>query len=174
MTTRSARIERQASAVASRTRWDASRVFMAASAIWHLPLGVIGLLIDQTFPLSSAEAAAGHSEHIFGVFETNGWHSLAALLLGIVSTFFLIRPTRAREAALAIGVAHVGFVLALVVWAPSTFLIASNMADQFVHASTAATALLAGVLTPRTHVGSDETDGLDRAPASPDGPRLVL
>lgn len=131
----------------SEQRWDAARIFMGLSAIWHVPLGVLGLAIDQTFPLTSA--AAAESEHIFGVFETNGWHSLAALLLGIVSVYFLLRPERAREAALAIGLSHVGIVLALVVWEPSTFLIASNTADQWVHATTAIAGTLVGGVSSR-------------------------
>jgi hypothetical protein len=47
---------------------------MLVSALYHLPLGIAGLLYDQTFPIGSAEAERAGSEHVFGVFETNGWH----------------------------------------------------------------------------------------------------
>jgi hypothetical protein len=130
--------------------WSAARVFLAVSAVWHIPLGVAGLAIDQTFPIRSADAATSHSAHIFGVFETNGWHSLLALLLGVVSSYFMVRPRRAREVALVIGLSHVGVVLALVIWHPSTFLLASNVADQVAHASTAIGGILGSLLTPRT------------------------
>jgi hypothetical protein len=140
----------EAAAIVPGERWTPARIFKALSAIWHIPLGVIGLAIDQTFPLGSAEAATSHSEHIFGVFETNGWHSLLALVLGFVSLYFTIRPERAREGALLIGLSHVGVVLALVIWDPSTFLLASNIADQIVHSSTAIGGIFSALLTPRT------------------------
>ena len=127
--------------------WTPARVFMLVSAAWHLPLGIIGLAIDQTFPIGSGEAATAHSDHIFGIFETNGWHSLAALALGIISAFFAMRPRRARDAALAIGIFHVGLVAALIAWPPETFWIASNAADQVVHSSTAITGVGTALLT---------------------------
>ena len=96
---------------------------------------------------ASAARRAGDSEHIFGILETNGWHSLAALLLGLISLYFAMRPEGARQAALAIGVAHVGIVLGLTLWAPSTFWLASNGADQVVHASTAIGGIGSALLT---------------------------
>ena len=91
-------------------------------------------------------ARAG-SEHVFGVFETNGWHSLAALLVGVVSLYFAVRPERAREGALTIGIGHVFVVLALTFWEPSTFWLMSNGADQVVHATTAIVGTGSAVLT---------------------------
>ncbi|MEA2517289.1 MAG: hypothetical protein QOG16_1127, partial [Actinomycetota bacterium] len=61
------------------SRWTAARIFMALGAVVHLPLGIIGLLYDQTFPVGANAAAQAGSHQIFGVLETNGWHSLAAL-----------------------------------------------------------------------------------------------
>lgn len=130
--------------------WSPARVFMLMSSLWHLPLGIAGLLYDQTFPLGSAAAERAGSAHIFGIFETNGWHSTAALALGAVSLYFLLRPERARDAAMAIGVFHVALVVALVVWPPETFLIASNAADQIVHSSTAIAGIGAALLTRAT------------------------
>jgi len=129
------------------TSWTPARVFMAVSAVWHLPLGVAGLIYDQTFPIGSDAAATAGSDHIFGIFETNGWHSLAALLLGIVSLYFALLPQRARIAALVIGVFHVAIVVALFVWKPETFWIASNVADQVVHSSTAVGGIVSGLMT---------------------------
>jgi hypothetical protein len=136
-------------ASAQTSEWSPARIFLLASAIYHTPLGIIGLVMDQTFPLSSGAALHGHSEHIFGVLQTNGWHSLAALGLGLVSLFFALRPAYARETALAIGIGHVGLVFALILWDPSTFLLASNAADQIIHSTTAVSGIVCGLLTPR-------------------------
>ncbi len=129
--------------------WTPARVFMAVSAVWHIPLGVAGFLYDRTFPIGAHATATGHSEHIFGIFETNGWHTLAALVLGVVSLYYAIRPRHAREAALAIGFGHVVLVIALTLWDPSTFWLASNGADQVVHSSTAVAAIATGLMTGR-------------------------
>ena len=135
--------------------WTPARIFMATSAVFHLPVAIVGLAIDQTFPLGADEAAHAGSEHIFGIFETNGWHSLAALLLGVVSLYFAVRPERAREAALAVGLGHVVLVLALTIWAPSTFLLASDGADQVVHSTTAIAGIGSALLTrPHRYRGS--------------------
>jgi hypothetical protein len=127
--------------------WTPARVFMLAAAAVHLPLGIIGLVYDQTFPVGVSAAARAGSDHVFGVLETNGWHSLAALGIGIVTAYFTIYPRRAREAALMIGVLHVGIVASLVVWDPSKFWLASNAADQVVHASTAIGGIGSALLT---------------------------
>jgi hypothetical protein len=133
-------------------RWTPARIFMLVSALYHLPLGIVGLLYDQTFPIGSAEAEHAGSDHIFGIFETNGWHSLAALVLGVVSLYFMMRPRRARDAALAIGVFHVGLVAALIAWPPETFWLASNAADQIIHSFTAIAGIGTALLTRGTHV----------------------
>ena len=129
------------------TTWTPARWFLLVFAIVHLPLGVAGLVADRSFPLGSGATRAGDPGHVFGVFETNGWHSLGALLLGVVAAAAIIRPGRERPVALAIGALHVWLVLSLVLWDPSNFLIASNDADQIVHASSAVGGLASGLLT---------------------------
>lgn len=136
--------------------WSPARIFVAVSAGYHLPLAVGGLVVDQTFPVGARAAEHGGRGHIFGVFETNGWHSLAALLVGLVSLHFAARPRHAREVALVLGVGHVVVFGGLLVWAPSTFWFASNDADQVVHAATAVGGIGAGLLTQRS--GRDERD----------------
>ncbi|HVF52258.1 MAG TPA: DUF4383 domain-containing protein [Actinomycetota bacterium] len=123
---------------------------MLVAAIWHLALGGVGFLYNASFPVGAAAARAEGSAHIFGIFETNGWHNAAAFGLGLVTLYFTLRPARAREAALVIGVAHVGLTLAWMVWDPRTFWFASNMADQFVHGSTAVGGVVCGLATPRS------------------------
>lgn len=129
-------------------RWTPARLFMLVSALWHLLLGAVGLIIDQTFPIGSDAAGRASSEHIFAIFETNGWHSLAALALGLASLYFTLVPRRARDAAMVIGASHVGLVIGLAIWPPNTFWLASNLADQVVHASTAVAGIAAALLTP--------------------------
>lgn len=128
--------------------WSPARIFLAISAAYHLFLGGVGLLIDQTFPTTAAEAARAHSEHIFGVFETNGWHSVAAILLGVVSLYFALRPRFAREVAIGVGLSQLGVVLAFAFFDPTTFLFASNGADQWIHSLTTIGGVAAGLMTP--------------------------
>jgi hypothetical protein len=127
--------------------WTPARIFMVASAVFHLPVAIVGLAIDQTFPFGADATVDAGSAHIFGILETNGWHSLAALLLGVISLYFALRPERARDAAFAIGIAHVVIVLSLTFWVPSTFWLASNGADQVVHTSTAIGGIGSALLT---------------------------
>jgi Domain of unknown function (DUF4383) len=117
--------------------WTPARIFLVVSAIYHLFLGVLGLAVDQTFPIGADEAATAGSENILGAFETNGWHSLAAVFIGVVSLYFAIRPARAREAAFGVGISQLGVVAAFSVADPSIFWFASNGADQVIHLTTA-------------------------------------
>lgn len=120
---------------------------MLVSTLYHLPLGIAGLIYDRTFPIGAAAAERAGSELVFGIFETNGWHSVAALAVGLISVYFAIYPRRARDVALAIGLFHVGIVASLIIWPPSTFWLASNFADQVVHASTAIGGIGSALLT---------------------------
>ena len=130
--------------------WTPARVFVLVVALLLLVLGGVGFLHNATFPVGAAEARAEESAHVFGIFETNGWHNAAGVGLGLLALYFTLRPARAREAALGIGVAHVGLTAALIIWDPSTFWIASNAADQWVHASTAVGGIVCGLATPRS------------------------
>jgi hypothetical protein len=128
--------------------WSPARLYLAVNGPWHLVLAVGGFLADQTFPTSMAAARSGHSGLVFGIFETNGWHTLGAAIIGVVATYTAVDPKRAREVAFAIGAFHVPFTLALVFWEPHTFLIASNGADQIVHTSSAILGLASAIATP--------------------------
>ena len=127
--------------------WTPARIFMVLSALFHIPVGVVGFVYDRTFPIGAQAAASTPSDHIWGIFETNGWHTLGALVVGLVSLYFALSPRRASEAALALGVGHVGLFVSLILWNPSTFWIASNATDQIVHASTAVGGIVSGLLT---------------------------
>ena len=128
--------------------WSPARLYLAVNGVWHLVLAVGGFLADQTFPFSVAAARSGHSGLVFGVFETNGWHTLGAAIIGVLATYTAIYPRRAREVAFAIGAFHVPFTLALVFWEPHTLLIASNGADQIVHTASAVLGLASAIATP--------------------------
>ena len=130
--------------------WTPARIYLLVAAVVHLPLGIIGLLYDRIFPVGADAAASAGSDHVFGVLETNGWHSLAALGVGIVAAYFTMYPRRARDVALILGVGHVGIIAALAMWDPSTFWLASNGADQVVHASTAIGGIGSALLTRRS------------------------
>ena len=129
--------------------WTPARIFMVISAAYHLPLAIVGLAIDRTFPVGASAAAQAPSEFAFGLFETNGWHSLAALILGFASVYFAVRPDGARAAALSIGIGHVLIVVAFALQPPSTFWFASNGADQIVHVFTAIGGIASAMLTRR-------------------------
>lgn len=128
-------------------QWSPARLYLALNGPWHLVLAVGGFLVNQSFPTSIAAAQSGHSGHAFGIFETNGWHTLGAAIIGVVAVYAAIYPKRARDVAFAIGAFHVPFTLALVFWEPHTFLIASNGADQIVHTSSAVFGLAAAFAT---------------------------
>jgi hypothetical protein len=130
--------------------WTPARWFLLVFAIVHLPLGIAGLLVDRSFPIGAEAARAGDTNYVFGVLETNGWHSLAALLVGILATAGVFRPGRARLVALALGLGHVGIVVQFALWDPSTFWFASNGADQVVHVSSAVGGIASGLLTRPT------------------------
>ena len=148
-----------AAALGSNTgTWTPARIFLAFSAAFHLPVAVIGLAIDRTFPIGADAAAHAGSEHILGILETNGWHSLAALIVGLISLFYALYPQGARRTALLLGMSHVFVVVGLMLWDPSTFWIASNAADQIVHSSTAIGGIGSALLTRRETV-SGHLDG---------------
>jgi hypothetical protein len=129
---------------------------MLLSTVYHLTLGIAGLFYDQSFPIGSAAVRRAGSHDVFGVFMTNGWHSVAALGLAAISLYFLVRPQGARAAALAIGLFHVALVVALVIWPPETFWIMSNGADQFIHSFTAVAGIGAALLTREPSRGRRE------------------
>lgn len=124
-------------------------MFLLVTAIVHIPLGIVGFLYDRSFPFGAQATEAAGSAHVLGLFETNGWHTLGALLVGLIALRGIIDPRRAREIALALGAFHIGLFLSLVVWEPSTFFIASNAADQVIHAFTAIGGTVTALATRR-------------------------
>ncbi len=134
----------------NRARWTPARIFLCLGGGWLLVVGIVGFALNSTFPIGAAEAQASHSAHIFGVFETNGWHNLAAMLFAVVALpVVFLRPDWSRSTAMMLGVVHVGVTLGLSLWDPSTFWVASNSADQVVHAGYAVGGIATAMATPK-------------------------
>jgi hypothetical protein len=98
---------------------------------------VAGLALDRSFPTSPGAVDSAGSGWLFGVLQTNGWHSVAALASGAVALGFATRPEWARLGAMVKGLFYVAVTTSLFITEPSTFLLVSNVGDQIVHASLA-------------------------------------
>lgn len=130
------------------TAWSPARIYLVVSGVFLVVAAAVGFSLSTAFPSSaSAVATAGHA-HIFGIFETNGWHNLAALISGAISLTFAARPEWARTGALVKGTMYVAVTISIAAWGPETFLIASNAADQVVHGSLGVAGLAAWLATP--------------------------
>lgn len=127
--------------------WSPARWYLVVSGIGLLLLGGIGFALNASFPTSSAEF--GDSAHLFGVFETNGWHNAAALASGVIALGFAADERWARLGAFVKGALYVVVTTALFLTEPGTFLVASNTADQVLHASLAVGGIAMGLATPR-------------------------
>ena len=109
----------------------------------------MGFAINSAFPIGAAEFGTAGSDHIFGIFETNGWHNLAGLISGLIALGFATRPEWARLGALFKGVLYVAITTSLAIWGSETFWIASNTADQVLHGTLAILGIVSGLATPR-------------------------
>lgn len=128
---------------------EPARLFLLVSGAYLLIVGGIGFLFDATFATSAAEARESHG-HIFGIFETNGWHNLAAVALGLPSAAVAVgRPKLAVPVVLASGIGNGVAFVAFEVWGADTFWVASNTADQVVHALIAVGGIGAALTTHR-------------------------
>lgn len=118
-------------------QWSPARIYLVASGIFLLVIGVAGLALNRSFPTSPGAVEAAGSRWLLGVFQTNGWHSVAALASGAVALGFAARTEWARLGAMVKGLFYVVVTTSLFVTSPSTFLLVSNLGDQLVHASLA-------------------------------------
>lgn len=130
-------------------RWSPARVYLVASGIVLVLAGAVGFGVNSAFPATSADVHAAGSGHIFGVFETNGWHNLSSMISGVIALGFALRPEWARTGAFVKGVLYTAVTVSIALWGPEAFRIASNTADQIVHGTFAVTGLAAGAATPR-------------------------
>jgi len=110
---------------------------LSISGAYLLLTGLIGFAVSGSFPTRRDAVGTSHG-HIFGVLETNGWHNAAALALAVPSLLVALRwPRWTPGVAVASGLANTAVFLLFAVWGGATFLVASNDADQVVHATTA-------------------------------------
>lgn len=139
----SAVVEHQPERVAR--RWSPARIYLVASGIFLLFVAAVGFALDRSFPTSPD--AVGSSRWVLGVFETNGWHTTAGLISGVVALAFATRPEWARFGAMLKGVFYVAVTTSLLLVEPSTFLLVSNTADQVVHATLGVTGIVSALMT---------------------------
>src|SRR5687767_10519793 len=131
------------------TTWSPARVYLVVSGIFLVAAALGGFALSTSFPAGSGAVHAADNPHILGIFETNGWHNLAALISGAISLSFALRPQWARTGAFVKGSMYSVVTISIAIWGPETFLIASNTADQIVHGSMAAAGLATAFATPR-------------------------
>lgn len=133
----------------SAREWTAARVFLVVAGTYLTLVGVVGFTLDASFP-TSAEAVSESRAYIFGILETNGWHNLAALLTGMPSLAVAWwRPDAAPAFALLVGVLNAVVFVSFEAWGGETFWVASNGADQVVHAATAVGGIATGLWSRR-------------------------
>ncbi len=130
--------------------WSPARIYLVASGVFLLVIAMAGFMINRTFPIGAAEFRSAESHHVFGVLETNGWHNLLGIIGALLALGFAIRPQWSRFGALFKGWIYVGVTAVLAIWSGDTFWVASNNADQVVHAALAVGGLVTGFLTPRS------------------------
>jgi hypothetical protein len=129
--------------------WSPARAYLVASGVFLVLAAVVGFGVNSAFPETSGEVHAAGSGHVFGIFETNGWHNLSSLISGAIALGFALRPEWARAGAFVKGALYVAVTVSIALWGPETFRIASNAADQVVHGTLGITGLAAGAATPR-------------------------
>ncbi len=135
-------------ALGATPQWSPARIYLVASGIVLLFLAVAGFAVNATFPTDPDQVHAT-SDHLFGILETNGWHNLAGLFSGLVALGFAVRPEWARLGALVKGIFYVVVTTSIAIEGGEMVLIASNAADQVVHASLAIGGLASAALSPR-------------------------
>ena len=137
--------------VASRptSAWNPARIYLLLAGAYLLLIGIVGFAsAPRTFPFGAGAARRAGSGLVFGLFETNGWHTLAGLLFGLIGLYFVFRdPAEAYLGALIVGLANAIAFVGLQVAVPSTYWLASNGADAVLHGTLGATGILAAVLS---------------------------
>lgn len=131
-----------------------ARVYLLVAGLYLVVSGIVGFTLDASFPTSAHDARGQHA-HIFGIFETNGWHNLAALAIGVPSlAVALLLPRHAAVTAALAGLGNGVTFLLFLAWEAETFWVASNTADQVVHATLAVGGLVTALLDSRHRLSS--------------------
>ena len=130
-------------------RWSPARIYLVLSGVLLVSAALSGFAISTSFPSSAEGVHSADNPHLYGIFETNGWHNLGSLISGTISLTFALRPEWARTGAFVKGTMYTLVTTSIAIWGPEVFLLASNTADQIVHGSLAVTGLAAALATKR-------------------------
>jgi hypothetical protein len=125
-----------------------ARVYLVVSGIFLVGLAAIGFLYNSSFP-TAADEVSENSSHVFGVLETNGWHNLAGMMSGLLALTFATRAEWSSFGAMFKGLFYVIVTSAIGIWGGDTFWLASNSADQILHASLAVGGVGSALVTRR-------------------------
>lgn len=139
--------------MSQQSRWTPARLYLVLSGVGLLVIAAAGFIVSSSFP-TAAEEVGSRSGHIFGIFETNGWHNLAGLSSGVLALGLAAKPEWARFGALLKGSIYVVVTTSIAIWGGDVFLVASNTADQVLHAALAIGGISAGLITPSPHPSS--------------------
>lgn len=135
--------------------WTPARLYLLASVMFLFPAGILGLIANQNFSFGPDATAPGTTDMVFGVLETNGWHSTAALINGVAA---LVLIAFARDRGAARGALHIGIGLAVLtvgLMIPTSIelldnVIASNAADNVTHGAQAIGGIVTGLIGRRS------------------------
>lgn len=135
--------------------WTPARAYMLASVLFLIPVGVAGLLANQNFSVGEGATDPSTTDLVFGFLETNGWHSVAALVNAAAALALLLFASDriVRRGALLMGFALATLTIALLIPRSIDLLdniLASNAADNFTHAAQALGGIVTGSMTQRS------------------------
>lgn len=80
-------------------RWTPAQLYLWTWGPLLLVLGIGSLIVHPDFSLGSDVTA----RHLFGVFDTNGWHGILGLLTGAVALLFVSSERYSTVVAAGIG-----------------------------------------------------------------------
>ena len=134
--------------------WTPARAYMLASVLFLIPTGVAGLLANQNFRIGEGATDPSTTDLVFGFLETNGWHSVAALVNGAAALALLLFASdrTVRKGALLMGGGLAALTIALMIPRSIDLLdnmLASNAADNFTHAAQAIGGIVTGSIGRR-------------------------
>ncbi len=140
--------------------WTSARLYMLVSVVFLIPTGIVGLITNQNFALGDGATRPKTADMVFGVLETNGWHSTAAVVNGLAALALLLFASDdvVRRGALFIGAALAGLTVALMIPRSIDLLdnvLASNAADNLTHATQAIGGIATGLLSGRSAPAPD-------------------
>jgi hypothetical protein len=133
-------------------QWSPARVYLVVSGVMLMFFAVAGFAVNRAFPIGAGQVEEAGTGHIFGLLETNGWHSLGGVVSAAVAFAFALKPQWSRTGALVKGVYYVVLTIVVGVWGGETFWIASNAADQVFHAAFGIGGVVTGLLSARSKI----------------------